>query len=87
MKAPSIHLNGTPRERLVEQYAEASGAVRVAVRTLEAASPNARDYYVQGDGAFAEAVAGHRSMLERLASVRQELEAVLDSLNEAGDGT
>ncbi len=59
MLLPSIHLNGTSAEQLLEQACEAGNAVRAAIVALEAAGPNARDYYPQGDDAFTRARAEH----------------------------
>ena len=73
-------MNGTSKDRLGEQYLEASNAVRVALKQLGESAPNARDYYPQGDQAFSRARKEHIARLEKLTSVRQELEEILESI-------
>jgi hypothetical protein len=58
---PSIHLNGSGREHLVEQYCEQYNAIMAAVRILDGTGPNARDYYIQSAGAFEAARDQHGS--------------------------
>ena len=78
---PTVHLNGTSRQSLIDDNDAAYNALRAAVRALEKAAPNARDYYVQGDGAFANAVAQHVARLTALRSVLADLEAIAESLS------
>jgi len=73
MKLPTLHLNGTSRERLADDYGTARTALRNALAAIEDAAPNARDYYPQGNGAFTQAQAEHASRVARLASVLSEL--------------
>lgn len=70
---PTIHLNGTSKQALADDLANALQALTVAIRAVEATSPNIRDYYPQGREAFAQATAEYRSRVERLTAVRQEL--------------
>ena len=84
MKVPSIHLNGTPQDRLPEQAMEAAGAVGAAVEKLAATAPNGRDYYPQGDGAVSEALSEHYDRLSRLESVRRELEDLALAIADGG---
>ena len=74
MTTPTIHLNGSSGADLRDQYAEAMSAVRGAVDAVAAAGPNARDYYPQGEHAFAAARAEHVARLEALRNVHHELE-------------
>jgi len=80
MKHPTIHLNGTSAKDLYEQYSSAIDAIRNAESKLAEAYPNGRDYYVQGPGAIIEATDEHRSRLLRLASVREELEQLIEPI-------
>jgi hypothetical protein len=50
---PTIHLNGTGRQALVEQYANAVEALQTALDKVRAAAPHGRDYYPQ-DGEHPE---------------------------------
>ena len=57
MTKPTIHLNGTSGEALLEGYRTAMEAVGEAVRKLNNEThPNARDYYPQGNHAYQDAV-------------------------------
>jgi len=77
---PTVHMNGTSRGALIDENAAAYDALRAAVRALEEAGPNARDYYVQGDDAFAKAVAQHVARLTALRSVLADLETIAEAL-------
>lgn len=81
MTFPTIHLNGTARETLTEDYQAASLAIAAACRVLEAASPNGRDYYTQGADALSAAETEHRSRLQRLIDVRTEIETIINHVN------
>ena len=81
LELPRVHLNGTSRQVLQEQYRAASDALRLAIEGVEGTSPNARDYYVSG-GSYRNAAQEHRSRMERLRSVRAELVVIVDSLEE-----
>lgn len=50
------------------------------MRAVAEAAPNARDYYPQGPTAHQAAVREHTSRLERLESVRRELEALAEAI-------
>jgi len=81
MMKPTIHLNGTSREALHEQYLNAWHALREAQRMLDLSHPHGRDYYVQnkeGEGPYGEpfylAEKEHRARVHALVKVEQELE-------------
>ncbi len=76
MKLPTLHLNGTSKMALAEGYLDAYRAVRAAIVALEAASPNARDYYPQGDGAFEEARREHAARLAALSAISADIQAL-----------
>jgi len=71
--APSVHLNGTSRNELRDQVIDAWMAIEDALKKLNAAWPNGRDYYVQGPDALTTATMEWRDRAQRLASVRDEL--------------
>lgn len=77
---PTIHLNGTSRSALYKANEKARRSLDDAIRDLVETGPNARDYYPQGAAAFDAAVAQHRSRLERLRAVRNELEAEAEAI-------
>lgn len=82
LKHPTVHLNGTSREALLDSYEQAGRAIDAALLALSDASPNARDYYPQGDGAFQTAVAQHRARYDALWAVKLEIEALAENLAE-----
>ena len=85
MRLPTIHRNGTSAESLYEDACTALGALRAAVRALEQAAPNARDYYPQGDSAIDEVFREHDARVERVVSVIRELETVVEHIADAQD--
>jgi len=85
MTLPTIHLNGTPGERLLDQVTDAGSAVYKAIEALSQASPNARDYYPQGPGAFAAADDEHTARCVKLREVFDELQALAIGISDAID--
>lgn len=74
MIKPSLHLNGSDPKVLRDGYRAAAEAVSKAIDLLVThASPNARDYYPQGDNAARMAVAEHTSRVQRLQAIENEL--------------
>lgn len=69
---PSIHVNGTPQERLLEQATAAMQALREAVTALQGMSPNGRDYYPQGAAVFEEAMREQREREMSLVTMHDE---------------
>jgi len=84
MMVPTVHLNGTSREALLEQVNTAYAAVWEALTALSAAWPNGRDYYPQGDAAYSEAVAEWDARAAKLRSVRDELRLLAEAIDRAG---
>ena len=66
---PTLHLNGTGKTNLRDEYAAAYDAIDKAIDALAAATLNGRDYYPQADGAYYQA--------------RSERDAALDQLRKA----
>lgn len=82
MRVPTIHLNGTSGEALYALHVTACDRLRDALRALDAAAPNGRDFYVQGDHAIGEAMREHAERVSRLASVLREVSAMADEIAE-----
>ena len=78
---PTVHLNGTSREELMEQLLNAVEALRVAIDAVSAACPNGRDYYVQGPDATQEALRQHANRLHNLTAVRVELNEIAEAID------
>lgn len=85
MKAPTIHLNGTPGKLLYSDCENAMNRVLDAIDALNKPTLNGRDYYPQGPDAFSKAVKERVDMGKRLASVYNDLQiiatSILDQIN------
>jgi hypothetical protein len=86
---PRIHLNGTSPNELLRQLLDAKDAVRKAMRALDEAAPNGRDYYPISRDAIKLAQAEHESRWNRLLSVSEELDQlavyISDHISEGGE--
>lgn len=76
MTYPTVHLNGTGADTLIEGYAEAAAKVREAIEAVNRIEFHRRDYYVQPSGAWEKAVEEHDNRLRKLREVRDELEEI-----------
>jgi len=81
---PTVHLNGTGKQGLVEPLRAALSALRAASRAVESAAPNARDYYPQGAGAYEIAAKEHASRLAKIASIMDEVSAMWEGIENQG---
>lgn len=83
MRTPTVHLNGTSRDELDSQLGRARETLRLALDALHDATPNARDYYPQGEDAFREAAAEHAARVSAIRRVLADIgamhEAVIDA--------
>jgi hypothetical protein len=70
---PTIHLNGTSRQELIDQLSDAAHALEQAIEQVCKAAPNSRDYYPQGNAAFGPAQDQHYDRIDRIRKVRDEL--------------
>lgn len=78
--APVVHLNGTSREALVNGYHDAWRALQRATEAFGEVEFNARDYYVSGNGAYADARRDRDEQLKKLSEVSAYLLAHLEAL-------
>lgn len=85
MLVPTVHLNGTAGEVLLDQYTAAADAVRKAIDAVCNAGPNARDYYVQGTDAARAAQREHEARVKALKGVRDELAAIVEGIQDQLD--
>lgn len=79
---PTVHLNGTGRKMLAEGYQRAYVAVQDAIRAFNEIEFNARDYYVQSDGAWPQARTERDCAASHLHQAHAYLEAHLIHLGE-----
>jgi hypothetical protein len=73
---PRVHLNGTSKGELLEQFKTADRALRAAEEALQRAAPNERDYYVIEPNPFEGARAAHVARIKALTKVREEIMAI-----------
>ena len=85
MITPTIHLNGTSADALIDALVTASNRITDAIHALADAAPNARDYYPQGPDAYGRARAEHVSRLDRLQSVHAELCDLYNAISDQAD--
>ena len=69
MLVPTVHLNGTSKQELLNQNAIAIADIEAARESLQAAAPNGRDYYPQGPTALKQATAEHLDRVRRLDAI------------------
>ncbi len=82
MILPSIHSNGTSKDRLLLALTEASDALDTAYEMLKKTAPNGRDYYPQGPDALGMATAEHMDRLKRLDAVKSEIDALTVAIDQ-----
>jgi hypothetical protein len=85
MIAPTIHLNGTGADRLLDATTAAMAAVDAAESAVHETQPNGRDYYPQGDGVYLAAIDEHRARMRALRKVRDELGALAENIADQRD--
>ena len=78
MTLPTVHLNGTSAQSLYDAAEAAHDAVREAMRLLQQAAPNGRDYYPKGPSVFHQAQGEHVERLAHLQFVMGELEQQME---------
>lgn len=77
---PTIHLNGTSADDLLEQQCNAMSAIRDAITAVSNAGPNGRDYYPQGLQALQQATEQFRARLQKLQDVLTEIEQIAEHI-------
>jgi len=82
MMVPTVHLNGTASEDLIEQLCDVSRALAEAIAVMQKAAPNGRDYYPQGPEAIKKALAEHAARLEMVDAVQREIEMLAERIEE-----
>ncbi len=85
VQAPTVHLNGTTKDDLLDAIEDAFHAVSEALDKMRKTCPNGRDYQTRGALPFEVALAQHQHRLLRVASVMDELEAIATAIHEGVD--
>ena len=82
MMIPTIHANGTSKERLLEALLMASQALDLAYQSIKQTAPNGRDYYPQqGNDALQQAQQEHMNRLRKVDEVKAELDAIIVAID------
>lgn len=61
---PTVHLNGTSVESLLEQNEQVQRALRATLEAMSLAAPHGRDYYPQGNEALGKALEEHKARVD-----------------------
>jgi hypothetical protein len=77
---PTLHLNGTSCESLLDQLHIASSSLRTAIEALTDAAPHGRDYHPQGNEAWRKAIQEHVARLEALNRVQKEITEIYEGI-------
>ena len=77
MQLPTIHINGTSADSLLDDYGNCMNALLDAINTLQRCGPNGRDYYING-GDIKTAIAEHDSRVGRLVAIRDEINTIAE---------
>jgi hypothetical protein len=80
MMKPTIHLNGTSKAALLEDWEKAHEALTLGLRLLCQAAPNGRDYYPQGPEAIHKAQIEHCDRVQKIRNVLKDLEELSESI-------
>jgi hypothetical protein len=81
---PTVHLNGTGKDDLLEALEVAYSVLGEAYRALKRTAPNGRDYYVQPAGALEQAVSEHHARLKAVDDVRSQLSDIAEAIQAQG---
>ena len=82
MIIPTVHLNGTSGQDLLEQQQAVLDALLAVREAMMAATPNARDYYPQGEDAFGEAREAFRKQYHIIGDLILDFDAVMMGIDE-----
>lgn len=83
LSVPTIHMNGTHPDTLLDDICSARDKVREAITALSQCAPNGRDYYQQGIEAFAKARDEHIARLKHLHDICAELGEIAETIVDA----
>jgi len=81
---PRIHLNGTSKNALMEDYLTAYRKLTEAAKALQEAAPNARDYYPQGSDVYTQAASEHTARLVKIRSILDDLDTICNAISDQG---
>ena len=76
MLIPKIHMNGTSGAELLQQACDVMAALNDSLEAMRKATPNGRDYYLQGESAAKEAREQFSNLYRAVEDVRLEFEVL-----------
>lgn len=80
MQFPTVHLNGTPKQHLLDQLTESIYALCAAEQAIQNTEPHGRDYPT-GRNAYSRARQEHILRLERISMIRNELLRITEHIS------
>lgn len=84
MITPTVHMNGTSGAVLLEQHLKAIAALSAAMRAMEEAQPNGRDYYPSGATAITTATDEHCKRMRAISAVINQYEQIAEAIADQG---
>lgn len=81
---PIVNMNGTSRQALVEQRADACTALRAAIKSLREMSPHGRDFQTAQVGIFEIARDHHQARVTTVIEMLDEIMAEAIELQSGG---
>jgi hypothetical protein len=82
---PTIHLNGSGRDTLRQEYTRARKALRDTFAAFGAITVHGRDYYPQGPAAHLCALAEHHRLWSHFQAIERHLTAHVNHLTPPAD--
>lgn len=79
---PTIHMNGTSAESLINDAMAAYQAVGKALDAMRHVTPNLRDYYIKGEKAGLKARNDHAARQKMLSDIREDLETIITGIQD-----
>lgn len=76
---PTVSVNGTSPDRLLEQQTTVMGAARVLLEAMRHACPNGRDF-IGREGDLRAALAAYRTRIEQVEGIIRDAEKTAEHL-------
>jgi hypothetical protein len=83
---PTVHGNGTGAKGLRDQIMEVSRALRAAMEAMGQAMPHGRDYYPQGNDAYAPARKAHQALIKQVSDIEKKYRVLGRDVSKAARG-
>lgn len=75
---PTVHLNGTSKQQLLDDYCDMGHALNAAMEKMIENGPNGRDYPINRDGtcSFTQARKEHMDRIAKIHAIKEEIDAI-----------